>query len=88
MPPSCENSPGKPCAPVRSGTGRMLFWVPDQNNALRFSGFQPEARLRATLGQDAPHGLGVSDPSPCAPPRQAGKPGPIGHRVVGFCGAA
>ena len=49
----------------------MLFWVPDQNNALRFSGFQPEARLRATLGQDAPHGLGVSDPSPCAPPRQA-----------------
>ena len=50
-------------------TGRMLFWVPDQNNALRFSGFQPEARLRATLGQDAPHGRGVSDPSPCAPPR-------------------
>ena len=64
-------------------TGRMLFWVPDQNNALRFSGFQPEARLRATLGQDAPHGLGVSDPSPCAPPRQAGRPGPIGHSVVG-----
>ncbi len=61
----------------------MLFWVPDQNNALRFSGFQPEARLRATLGQDAPHGLGVSDPSPCAPPRQAGRPGPIGHSVVG-----
>ncbi|EOS55152.1 hypothetical protein C814_03307, partial [Anaerotruncus sp. G3(2012)] len=28
----------------------MLFWNPDQNNALRFSGFQPEARLRATLG--------------------------------------
>ncbi len=61
----------------------MLFWVPDQNNALRFSGFQPEARLRATLGQDAPHGRGVSDPSPCAPPRQAGKPGPIGHCVMG-----
>ena len=72
----------------RGVTGRMLFWVPDQNNALRFSGFQPEARLRATLGQDAPHGLGVSDPSPCAPPRQAGRPGPIGHSVVGFCGAA
>ncbi len=72
----------------RGVTGRMLFWVPDQNNALRFSGFQPEARLRATLGQDAPHGRGVSDPSPCAPPRQAGKPGPIGHRVVGFCGTA
>ena len=69
-------------------TGRMLFWVPDQNNALRFSGFQPEARLRATLGQDAPYGRGGSAPSPYAPPRQAGKPGPIGHRVVGFCGTA
>ena len=69
-------------------TGRMLFWVPDQNNALRFSGFQPEARLRATLGQDAPHGLGVSDPSPCAPPRQALCASPVGHCVVGFCGAA
>ncbi len=63
------------------GVGRMLFWNPDQNNAHRFSGFQPEARLRATLGQDAPHGLGVSDPSPCAPPRQAGRLGPIGHPV-------
>ena len=73
---------------IRLAPGRMLLWVPDQNNALRFSGFQPEARLRATLGQDAPHGRGVSDPSPCAPPRQAGKPGPIGHRVVGFCGTA
>ena len=68
--------------------GRMLFWVPDQNNALRFSGFQPEARLRATLGQDAPHGRGVSDPSPCAPPRRAGWLGPIGHCVMGFCGTA
>jgi len=66
----------------------MLFWNPDQNNAHRFSGFQPEARLRATLGQDAPHGRGVSDPSPCAPPRQAGWLGPVGHSVVGFCGAA
>ncbi|NBK19594.1 hypothetical protein D7Y41_31625 [Anaerotruncus sp. 1XD22-93] len=66
----------------------MLFWNPDQNNAHRFSGFQPEARLRATLGQDAPHGLGVSDPSPCAPPRQAGKLGPIGHCAEGFCGTA
>ena len=76
-------------APTRRLSQRCAaFWVPDQNNALRFSGFQPEARLRATLGQDAPHGRGVSDPSPCAPPRQAGKPGPIGHRVVGFCGTA
>ncbi len=40
-------------------------------NAYRFSGFQPEARLRATLGQDAPCGRGVSGPSPQAPPRQA-----------------
>jgi len=66
----------------------MLFWVPDQNNALRFSGFQPEARLRATLGQDAPYGRGGSAPSPYAPPRQAGKPGPIGHCVMGFRGTA
>ncbi len=65
----------------------MLFWVPDQNNALRFSGFQPEARLRATLGQDAPYGRGGSAPSPYAPPRQAGWLGPIGHCVVGFCGS-
>ena len=63
-------------------------WVPDQNNALRFSGFRPEARLRATLGQDAPHGLGVSDPSPCAPPRQALCAGLFGQSVVGFCGTA
>ena len=66
----------------------MLFWVPDQNNALRFSGFQPEARLRATLGQDAPYGRGGSAPSPYAPPRQAGKLGPFGHCVMGFCGTA
>ncbi len=88
--PEARHTPRRPCGlPHGLGaTGRMLFWVPDQNNALRFSGFQPEARLRATLGQDAPHGRGVSDPSPCAPPRQAGRPGPIGHRVVGFCGTA
>ena len=35
-----------------------------------------------------PHGLGVSDPSPCAPPRQALCASPVGHCVVGFCGAA
>ena len=35
-----------------------------------------------------PHGRGVSDPSPCAPPRQAGRPSPVGHCVMGFCGAA
>ena len=88
--PRSRHPPRRPCGlPCgRGATGRMLFWVPDQNNALRFSGFQPEARLRATLGQDAPHGLGVSDPSPCAPPRQAGRLGPVGHSVVGFCGTA
>ena len=151
--------------------GCGAFWVPDQNNALRFSGFQPDARsarrsgrmrltgegppgaccfgfptkttpfasrafspkrayarrsgrMRLTgegskaasvwpqtkrigagrlprvfsAGAEArhtprrpcglPHGRWVSDPSPCAPPRQAGKPGPIGHSVVGFCGTA
>ncbi len=73
---------------IRLAPGRMLFWNPDQNNAHRFSGFQPEARLRATLGQDAPHGRGVSDPSPCAPPRQALCASLIGHSVVGFCGTA
>jgi len=85
-----RHPPRRPCGlPHGLGvTGRMLFWVPDQNNALRFSGFRPEARLRATLGQDAPHGLGVSDPSPCAPPRQASRPSPVGHNVEGFCGTA
>ena len=34
-----------------------------------------------------PHGRGVSDHSPCAPPRQAGRLGPIGHSVEGFCGS-
>ena len=75
-----------PCG--RGVTGRMLFWVPDQNNALRFSGFQPEARLRATLGQDAPYGRGGSAPSPYAPPRQALCTDPFEHSVEGFCGAA
>ena len=68
--------------------GCGAFWVPDQNNALRFSGFQPglraaasvsrptaaggswaEIAFHATLGQDAPCGLGVSGHSPQAPPR-------------------
>ena len=35
-----------------------------------------------------PCGRGGSDPSPCAPPREADRPGPIGHCVVGFCGTA
>ncbi|RKJ73714.1 hypothetical protein D7Y41_34790, partial [Anaerotruncus sp. 1XD22-93] len=88
--PRSRHPPRRPCGLPhgRGVTGRMLFWVPDQNNALRFSGFQPEARLRATLGQDAPYGRGGSAPSPYAPPRQAGKPDPIGHCVMGFRGTA
>jgi len=69
----------------------MLLWIPGQNNARRFSGFQPGLRasasvsrptaaggswagiaLHAMLGQDAPCRIGVSDPSPQAPSRQAG----------------
>ena len=46
---------------------------------------------RSALTRDARAGCasrgGVSDPSPCAPPRQAGWLGPIGHCVVGFCGS-
>ena len=53
-----------------------------------FSGLGPEARHPPRRPCGLPHGRGVSDPSPCAPPRQAGKLGPIGHCVVGFCGTA
>ena len=52
-----------------------------------FSDLRSEARS-ARCPLSLPHGLGVSDPSPCAPPRQADRPSPIGHCVVGFCGAA
>ena len=47
-----------------------------------------EARLRPRRPLSLPYGLGGSAPSPYAPPRQAGRPGPIGHSVVGFCGTA
>ena len=57
---------------------RLLELLAQDADVIRSSDTE-QARLRATLGQDAPHGRGVSDPSPCAPPRQAGKPGPIGH---------
>ncbi|NCE77300.1 hypothetical protein D1157_20610 [Anaerotruncus sp. X29] len=64
--------------------GRMLFWNPDQNNAHRFSGFQPEARLRATLGQDAPYGRGVKGSIRLAPDqtdrRRAPSSGLLGWR--------
>ena len=53
-----------------------------------FSDLRSEARLRPRRPCGLPHGLGVSDPSPCAPPRQAGKLGPFEHSVEGFCGAA
>ncbi len=53
-----------------------------------FSDLRSEARLRPRRPLSLPYGLGGSAPSPYAPPRQAGKPGPIGHRVVGFCGTA
>ncbi len=32
-------------------TGRMLFWIPDQNNARRFSGFQPGLRAAASVSR-------------------------------------
>jgi len=54
----------------------------------RLSALGPEARQGPRRPCGLPHGLGVGDPSPCAPPRQAGRLGPIGHCVVGFCGAA
>ncbi len=88
--PRSRHTPRRPCGLSYGigATGRMLFWIPDQNNARRFSGFQPglraaasvsrttaaggswaEIAFHATLGQDAPCGLGVSGPSPQAPPR-------------------
>ena len=51
-----------------------------------FSDLRSEARS-ARCPLSLPHGRGVSDPSPCAPPRQAGWLGPVGHSVVGFCGS-
>jgi len=81
---------GLPCGRGVKGSIRL---APDQTDRrLRlprvFSGLWPEARHPPRRPCGLPHGLGVSDPSPCAPPRQAGRPGPIGHSVVGFCGTA
>ncbi len=80
---------GLPCGRGVKGSIRL---APDQTDRrLRlprvFSGLWPEARHPPRRPCGLPHGLGVSDPSPCAPPRQAGRPGPIGHCVVGFCGS-
>ena len=82
--------------PTKNRSGRALgsvSLVPDQTDRrLRlprvFSGLRPEARHTPRRPCGLPHGLGVGDPSPCAPPRRAGRPGPIGHCVVGFCGTA
>ena len=49
-----------------------------------FSGLWPEARHTPRRPCGLPHGGGVSDPSPCAPPRQAGKLGPFEHSVMGL----
>ena len=53
-----------------------------------FSDLRSEARLRPRRPLSLPYGLGGSAPSPCAPPRQAGWLGPVGHCVMGFCGTA
>ena len=117
--PFASRACGPDCEPQRAFRGQ-----PPQ------AALRPRSRLRATLGQDAPHGRGVkgsirlapdqtdrrlrlprvfsasaearhpprrpcglphglggSAPSPCAPPRQAGRPSPFGHCVVGFCGS-
>ena len=52
-----------------------------------FSDLRSEARS-ARCPLSLPHGRGVSDPSPCAPPRQALCTDPFEHSVEGFCGAA
>ena len=64
--------------PKRIGAGRLP----------RVFSAGAEARHTPRRPCGLPHGLGVGDPSPCAPPRQAGRLGPIGHCVMGFCGTA
>ena len=76
----------------RFGFQGSIRLAPDQTDRRSrlprvFSGLRPEARHTPRRPCGLPHGRGVSDPSPCAPPRQAGWPGPIGHSVVGFCGS-
>ena len=63
--------------PKRIGAGRLP----------RVFSAGAEARHPPRRPCGLPHGRGVSDPSPCAPPRQAGRLGPIGHSVEGFCGS-
>ena len=79
-------------APHGRGVKGSIRLAPDQTDRRsrlpRVFSAGAEARHTPRRPCGLPHGRGVSDPSPCAPPRQAGKPGPIGHRVVGFCGTA
>ena len=88
---------------ILKGAGRFGFqtkttpfasraFSPDCEPQRAFRGQPPQAALRprsrsARCPLSLPHGRGVSDPSPCAPPRQAGWLGPVGHSVVGFCGS-
>ena len=79
--------------PRGGGLHGSIRLAPDQTDRRSrlprvFSGLRPEARHTPRRPCGLPHGLGGGDPSPCAPPRQAGKPGPFEHSVEGFCGAA
>ena len=77
----------------RFGFQGSIRLAPDQTDRRSrlprvFSGLRPEARHTPRRPCGLPHGLGVSDPSPCAPPRQALCTDPFEHSVEGFCGAA
>ena len=79
--------------PRGGGLHGSIRLAPDQTDRRSrlprvFSGLRPEARHTPRRPCGLPHGLGVGDPSPCAPPRQAGWLGPVGHCVMGFCGTA
>ncbi len=85
--PEARLRPRRPCGlPHGLGVKGSIRLAPAQTDRRSrlprvFSGLWPEARHTPRRPCGLPHGLGVSDPSPCAPPRQAGKPGPIGHRA-------
>ena len=70
-----RHTPRRPCG-LSCGlgvTGRMLFWIPDQNNARRFSGFQPGARFTRRSGRMRLAGEGSA-----TPPRRP-HPGKLGE---------
>ena len=56
------------------------FWVPDHRIPCRL----PAAHISKRQGAAQLH---KKNPSAGRIPRQAGRPGPIGHCVVGFCGS-